>query len=70
MTGTTNIAYIYFIVSSGPLAVRMPVNESTETSALLVTLAIIERLVSTFARRRATPAPDAEDSLKPRWSTR
>ena len=67
VAGSTTIAYIYSIISFGFLAAGKPIDESFfETSALLVTLIMVGRLVSAFARRRATSALDAVDALQVR----
>ena len=67
VAGSTSIAYIYSIISFGFLAAGKPIDESFfETSTLLVTLIMLGRLVSAFARRRTTSALDAVDSLQAR----
>ena len=67
VAGSTTIAYIYSVISFGFLAAGKPIDESFfETSALLVTLIMLGRLVSAFARRRATSALDAVDALQVR----
>jgi len=65
VAGSTSIAYIYSTVSFGFLAAGKPIDESFfETSTLLVTLIMVGRLVSAFARRRTTSALDAVDALQ------
>jgi Cu2+-exporting ATPase len=67
IAGSTSIAYIYSIISFSFLAAGEPIDESFfETSALLVTLIMVGRTVSAFARRRTTSALDAIDSLQVR----
>lgn len=56
---STSIAYIFSIVAFALEAVGHPFSEQFfETSALLVTLIMLGRLVSAFARRRASSALD------------
>ena len=67
VAGSTSIAYIYSHVSFGFLAAGKPIDKSFfETSALLVTLIMVGRLMSAFARRRTTSALDAVDALQVR----
>ena len=67
VAGSTSIAYIYSTISFGFLAAGKPFDESFfETSALLVTLILVGRTVSAFARRRTTSALDAVDALQVR----
>ena len=67
VAGSTTIAYIYSIISFSFLAAGKPIDDSFfETSALLVTLIMVGRLMSAFARRRATSALDAVDALQVR----
>ena len=67
VAGSTSIAYIYSIISFSFLVAGKPIDESFfETSALLVTLIMLGRLVSAFARRRTTSALDTVDSLQVR----
>ena len=68
VAGSTSIAYIYSIISfTSFLASGNLIDESFfETSALLVTLIMVGRTVSAFARRRTTPALDAADALQVR----
>ena len=69
VAGSTSIAYAYSIISFGFLAAGKPIDESFfETSALLVTLIMVGRLVSAFARRRTTSALDAVDALQVRMA--
>lgn len=65
VAGSTSFAYIYSIISFAFLAAGKPIDESFfETSALLVTLIMVGRTVSAFARRRTTSALDAIDTLQ------
>ena len=58
-------AYIYSLVSSGFLAVGMPIHKSFfETSAPLVTLIMVGCLMSVFTRRCTTSALDTVDALQ------
>ena len=67
VAGSTTIAYTYSIISFSFLAAGKPIDDSFfETSALLVTLIMVGRLMSAFARRRATSALDAVDALQVR----
>ena len=67
VAGSTSIAYIYSVISFSFLAAGKPIDDSFfETSALLVTLIMVGRLMSAFARRRATSALDAVDALQVR----
>jgi cation transport ATPase len=69
VAGSTSIAYIYSVISFGFLAAGKPFDESFfETSALLVTLIMLGRLMSAFARRRTTSALDAVDALQVRMA--
>ena len=67
VAGSTTIAYVYSIISFSFLAAGKPIGETFfETSALLVTLIMVGRTVSAFARRRTTSALDAVDALQVR----
>ena len=67
VAGSTTIAYGYSVISFSFLAAGKPIDDSFfETSALLVTLIMVGRLMSAFARRRATSALNAVDALQVR----
>lgn len=64
---STSIAYIFSIVAFALEAAGHPFSDQFfETSALLVTLIMLGRLVSAYARRRASSALDDLSALQPR----